>query len=122
MERCSFVTATDHILCQVLSLWSLQRRPDLIGPDAHLFRPSRWETWKPKQWEFIPFNHGVRTCLGKDFGQEQVEYIIARIAQEFSELKIAEEQVEPMGYKFELNVKPSWPCLVRFIRTSDKVA
>lgn len=100
----------------VLSTWSLQRRTDLIGPDAAEFKPSRWETWKPGQWEFVPFNHGGRTCLGKNFGQEQVEYLIARLAQEFSELKVGEEQKLPMEYKCELNVKPLWPCLVKFIR------
>ncbi|KAF9696973.1 hypothetical protein EKO04_005157 [Ascochyta lentis] len=101
---------------QVLSLWSLQRRTDLVGPDANEFNPSRWATWTPKQWEFIPFNHGVRTCIGKNFGQEQVEYLIARLAQEFSRLEVAEEQKLPMKYKFELNVKPLWPCLVKFVR------
>lgn len=100
----------------VLSTWSLQRRTDLIGPDAAEFRPSRWETWKPGQWEFVPFNRGGRTCLGKNFGQEQVEYLIARLAQEFSELKVGEEQKLPMEYMCELNVKPLWPCLVKFIR------
>jgi hypothetical protein len=61
-------------------------------------------------------NHSVQTCPGKSFGQEQVEYLIARLAQEYSALEIAEEQKEPMGYKFELNVKPLWPCLERFIK------
>jgi cytochrome P450 len=112
----SIFAVCTHPWYTVLSLWSLQRRLDLVGPDADQFGPSRWETWKPKQWEFIPFNHGVRTCLGKNFGQEQVEYLIARLAQEYSELKIAEEQQEPMEYKFELNVKPAWPCLVRFVK------
>lgn len=118
-QLCNPHTAFTHVLTSVyavLSLWSLQRRPDSVGPDADDFRTSRWETWKPKQREFIPSNHGARTCLGKNFGQEQVEYHIARLAKEFSELGIAKDQKETVEYKFELNAKLLWPCLVRFVK------
>jgi cytochrome P450 len=104
----------------VLSLWNLQRRPDLVGPNANTFNPSRWETWTPKKWEFIPFNHGVRTCIGQKFGMTQVKYILVRIAQEFETLSQPKEQ-KKMEYKFELNVKPLHGCLVCFERNRQVI-
>ena len=104
-------------LCAVLSLMGMQRREDIVGPDGHLFRPERWETWNPEQWQFIPFNHGIRTCLGQKFGQQQVEYALARIAQEFDDIRVSEDQRE-QEFKVELNVKPLHPCMCRFVRSS----
>jgi len=97
----------------------MSRRTDLFGPDAEAFRPERWEDGKPREWSFLPFNRGIRTCIGQKFGQQQVEYIIARIAQEFDEIRVPDEQRE-MEYKFELNVKPLHPCLCRFIKHQDE--
>ncbi|KAH6980566.1 cytochrome P450 [Ilyonectria destructans] len=60
----------------------MQRRRDLC-PDADKFRPERWEHWRPKPHEFIPFNSGPRLCIGQQFAQVQMAYVLCRIFQRY---------------------------------------
>src|SRR5215471_10708948 len=76
----------------VLSIGTLQRRHDLIGPDADMFNPDRWQNWKPQIWEFIPFNHGPRICLGRNFAYMQMEYILCRLFQVFRMVELDQGQ------------------------------
>jgi len=62
----------------------------------------------------------MRVCIGQKFGQEQVEYIIVRIAQEFEQLAIPDEwKDKEMQYKIELNIKPLHGCHVRFLKKRE---
>ncbi len=105
-----------------MSYIGIQRRHDLIGPTADDFNPSRWETWTPKVWEFLPFNHGPRICLGRNFAWRQMEYLICRVFQEFASLELlgknGERQLggEEMKIKIALNTKPAEPVILRFFR------
>lgn len=53
------------------SAYCIQRRPDIYGMDAEMFRPERWNE-EPlcsrdaihRGWTFLPFGGGPRTCLG----------------------------------------------------------
>jgi hypothetical protein len=47
------------------SVYSMHRRTDFWGPDAHLFRPERWEENQKHGWDYLPFNGGPRICLGR---------------------------------------------------------
>ena len=47
------------------SVYAMHRRTDLYGPDAHSFRPERWEENSKRGWEYLPFNGGPRICLGR---------------------------------------------------------
>lgn len=49
------------------SVWAMHRRTDFYGPDAHTFRPERWEENGRHGWEYLPFNGGPRICLGRKF-------------------------------------------------------
>lgn len=49
------------------SVWAMHRRTDFYGPDAHVFRPERWEENGRHGWEYLPFNGGPRICLGREF-------------------------------------------------------
>ncbi|KAH7112737.1 n-alkane-inducible cytochrome P-450 [Dactylonectria macrodidyma] len=60
----------------------MQRRRDLC-PDAEEFRPERWEHWRPKSHEFIPFNSGPRLCIGRRFALVQMAYVLCRIFQHY---------------------------------------
>ena len=49
--------------------WEMGRDTLLWGPDAGVFRPSRWlddqgDLQKESQWKFHAFNGGYRVCLG----------------------------------------------------------
>lgn len=48
----------------IYQVYSMHRRTDLWGPDAHEFKPERWETARPG-FSFLPFNAGPRICPGK---------------------------------------------------------
>lgn len=103
-----------------MSYIGTQRRHDLVGPTADAFDPFRWETWTPKLWEFLPFNHGPRICLGRNFAWMQMEYVICRVFQEFLSVELLGENEqsvvggEEMKIKIALNTKPAEPVLLRF--------
>ena len=53
-------------------VYAMHRREDLYGPDAHVFRPERWDEDLPlyrdektAMWGYLPFNGGPRVCLGR---------------------------------------------------------
>ncbi|KAL8728460.1 MAG: hypothetical protein Q9181_005338 [Wetmoreana brouardii] len=108
----------------VMLYMGTHRRHDLVGPTADHFDPLRWQTWTPKIWEFFPFNHGPRICLGCNFAWMQMEYVICRVFQEFAEVELlsgigGESMLggkEDMKIKIALNTKPAEPVLLRFSR------
>ncbi|KAL8877671.1 MAG: hypothetical protein Q9198_004357 [Flavoplaca austrocitrina] len=106
----------------VMSYIGTQRRHDLVGPTADDFDPSRWDNWTPKTWEFLPFNHGPRICLGRNFAWMQMEYLICRVFQEFASVELLGENGElmiggeEMKIKIALNTKPAKPVIVKFAR------
>lgn len=89
------------------SVIGLQRRPDIVSPDAGDWRPDRYFHWAPQTWEFIPFNHGPRICLGRVFGYFQMEYTLCRIFQHFERVELHEPRVQRI--KVELNTKMAYP-------------
>lgn len=44
--------------------YAMQRRKDLWGEDADLFKPERWDGRKIG-WDYLPFSGGPRICLGR---------------------------------------------------------
>ena len=105
-----------------MSYIGTQRRHDLIGATADLFDPSRWDSWAPKTWEYLPFNHGPRICLGRNFAWMQMEYLICRIFQTFSRVELVGKDGkkvlggEEMKIKIALNTKPADPVMLRFLK------
>ncbi|EEH44101.2 uncharacterized protein PADG_00390 [Paracoccidioides brasiliensis Pb18] len=64
------------------SVYTMQRRTDIYGPDASEFKPERWETFRPG-WEYLPFNGGPRICLGQQFALAEASYTTIRLMQHF---------------------------------------
>src|SRR4051794_3949508 len=52
------------------SVYHMQRRKDLYGPDPLAFRPERWDSSELAStgWVYLPFNGGPRLCLGSKSG------------------------------------------------------
>ena len=111
----------------------MQRRPDLTPPipnpyptalnnKDHIsvtdFCPSRWETWQPKHWNYIPFNGGPRICIGQQFALTEMGYTIVRLLQRY------EGVVDFMGkvdggkptLKAEIVLQPGDGVRVGFVR------
>ncbi|KAK0115644.1 hypothetical protein ONS96_014091 [Cadophora gregata f. sp. sojae] len=72
------------------SVYHMQRRKDLFGPDPLAFRPERWNGPELASigWAYLPFNGGPRLCLGKDFGLMLASCAIVRIIQEFPDIRL----------------------------------
>ncbi|KAI0419671.1 cytochrome P450 [Xylaria grammica] len=103
----------------VLSLWQMNRAPDLWGPAAGEFRPERWITaGKPNSnggahsnYEFLTFLHGPRSCIGQGFAKAEMRCLLASMIRTFSwELAMDEKKILPRG---AITIKPSNGLLLR---------
>jgi len=64
--------------------WAMGRHRKIWGDDAWLFRPERWEEEPGRpDWEFLSFNAGRRTCLGRAQAYLQVKITAAKILEKF---------------------------------------
>ncbi|KAF2001063.1 cytochrome P450 [Amniculicola lignicola CBS 123094] len=70
------------------SVFVMQRRKDLWGPDADEWKPERWDGRK-SGWEFLPFNGGPRICIGQQFALTEAGYVAVRLMQKFGEIQAA---------------------------------
>ncbi len=62
------------------SIYLVQRRPDVWGADADVFRPERWLDGDPPSYAWIPFGGGVRRCIGAAFAQLEQEIVLRAIS------------------------------------------
>ncbi|KAM7190945.1 Cytochrome P450 [Rhypophila sp. PSN 637] len=106
----------------IYGLLSLQHRNDLGIDDVNEWRPERWETWKPRsKWEYVPFNHGPRICIGQQFANFQMEYFFARLCQEFETITLLPHSLPQEGLvKLELNTKSAHPIYAKCVRREKK--
>lgn len=61
--------------------------PPAPAPDPFTFEPSRWDSWHPKSWHYIPFNGGPRLCVGQQFALTEMAYTITRLLQRFGRIE-----------------------------------
>ena len=90
----------------VLSMWQMNRSPELWGKDAGEFKPERWITnGKPNanggassNYEFLTFLHGPRSCIGQGFARAEMRCLLATLVTSFEwELAMNEKDVIPRG-------------------------
>ncbi|KAI6140924.1 cytochrome P450 [Pisolithus thermaeus] len=85
------------------SVFLMQRRKDLWGPDADIFDPDRFTDERLKYltsnpFIFVPFNAGPRICLGQQFAYNEISFFLVRLLQTFSSIALAEDlQTRPSG-------------------------
>ncbi len=92
------------------SWYALHRLPSIWGPDAETFNPDRWDTFKPKAWEYVPFGSGPRGCAGRLKALTEASYVIVRILQEFRQIESRDDR--PWMGKVQLTAKNANGCIV----------
>lgn len=68
--------------------WCRARDPEIWGPDAAEFKPSRFldekgHLVKPDEWKYHVFNGGRRLCLGMNLALFEGSAALAALAREF---------------------------------------
>jgi len=81
-----------------MDVYTVQRDPNIWGPDADKFRPGRWldphrPLWEAK-WQYEPFLGGVRMCPAQNMVLLQLAYLLVRFAQDFKLLVNKDEVFE----------------------------
>jgi cytochrome P450 len=85
----------------------MQRRADIFGPTVNDFDPSRWATWTPAPWQYIPFNGGPRICLGQNFALTEMAYATVRMCQAFEKVdERSGKERGSHGYKTAIILTP----------------
>ncbi|KAM0548806.1 hypothetical protein ACHAPJ_009662 [Fusarium lateritium] len=97
----------------IVSIWYINRSPDIWGPDAPEFRPERWitEDGKPNQnggassnYNFLTFLHGPRSCIGQGFAKAEMRCLLATMVRSFEwTLAMDDGLVMPRGV---ITIKP----------------
>ncbi|KAL8790959.1 MAG: hypothetical protein Q9195_006104 [Heterodermia aff. obscurata] len=79
-----------------LDLYTLQRDPEIWGPDADEFRPSRWATGRPlweAKWQYEPFMGGPRICPAQGQVHVQLTYLLVRVVQNFRDIENRDDEL-----------------------------
>jgi cytochrome P450 len=99
-----------------MGYYALHRDPNVFGNDVETFRPERWDTIKPGQWEFLGFGGGNRACLGQQKAMLEASYVLARLSQAIEKLKSRDDR-EWKG-ELKLTCKSAHGCKVTVARPS----
>ncbi|KAI1407124.1 cytochrome P450 alkane hydroxylase-like protein [Hypoxylon sp. FL1857] len=95
---------------------ALHRDPRVFGEDVEAFRPERWDTINPGQWEFMGFGGGSRACLGRQKSLVEAAYVLARMVMKFEKLESRDDQ-EWKG-EMKLTCKSANGCKVALYKAS----
>lgn len=71
----------------MFSFYAMQRRKDIFGDDAEVFRPERWETLQLPPWSFLPFRGGRRSCPGRQLALTEMAYATVQLVTRLRQLK-----------------------------------
>ncbi|KPM40507.1 hypothetical protein AK830_g6038 [Neonectria ditissima] len=113
----------------IVSIWLINRSPEIWGPHAAEFRPERWITddGKPNQnggassnYDFMTFLHGPRSCIGQGFAKAEMRCLLAAMTRAFSwELAMDDSKVLPRGV---ITIKPENGMYIKLTPLGDAVS
>jgi len=73
-------------------IYLIHQREDLY-PEPHQFKPERFLERQYSPYEFIPFGHGARRCIGEALAQFEMKLVLATVLRHFT-LELADSQPE----------------------------
>ena len=81
----------------ILAPWAVNRSTALWGPDALEFKPDRWmgpgranTEGGPRNYRFLTFLHGPRSCIGQGFAKAEFACLLAALVGRF-EMELTEK-------------------------------
>lgn len=109
---------TSPIFCRKGSLFDgnfvvLHRQVSIWGEDAEVFDPERWNRFKPKTNEFMPFGAGPRACVGRQKALMETSYFVVRMLRAFKSIEAKDER-EWTG-EVQITAKNLHGCLVGMV-------
>jgi cytochrome P450 len=69
----------DRVIC---SHFITHHLPELYD-EPERFRPERWFSIEPNQYEYLPFSAGPRWCIGKNLAMAMMKIVLARLVQKW---------------------------------------
>mmetsp|Transcript_96559 Transcript_96559/g.133892 ORF Transcript_96559/g.133892 Transcript_96559/m.133892 type:complete len:534 (-) Transcript_96559:113-1714(-) len=67
----------------VVNTMALHYSAELWGNDVDEFKPGRWEHGLPHKFAFMPFSHGPRACIGREFTLLEQKITLVKLFQNF---------------------------------------
>ncbi|KAM0808046.1 putative Cytochrome P450 [Seiridium cardinale] len=95
----------------VMGYYALYHNPEVFGENVEAFRPERWNSIKPAQWDFLGFGGGNRACLGQQKAMLEASYVLARLSQAIEKLTSADGR--EWKEELKLTCKSANGCKVR---------
>ncbi len=68
-----------------------------LYPNPEAFDPSRWETFTPTAYEYVPFSAGPRICIGAGFAMMEIKIILAMLLQRYRLEFVPENPIDRAG-------------------------
>jgi cytochrome P450 len=100
----------------VMSYYALHRDPVVFGEDVEIFRPERWKSIKPGQWEYMAFGGGSRACLGQQKVLVEAGHVLLSLAKTFANLE-SRDSKDWTG-ELKLTCKNANGCKVALLNSS----
>jgi len=92
----------------IISIWQINRSPEVWGPDSAAFRPERWinaddgkvnrHGGAKTNYDFLTFLQGPRSCIGQEFARAEMRCLLAMLVMNFTwDLAMDESKIVPRG-------------------------
>ncbi|KAJ4303882.1 hypothetical protein N0V88_001480 [Collariella sp. IMI 366227] len=105
----------------VVSIWQINRSPEIWGPDAGEFKPERWinvddgksnnHGGAKSAYDFLTFLQGPRSCIGQEFAKAEMRCLLASLVTSFDwDLAMDESKIVPRGV---ITIKPEHGMYLR---------
>jgi len=96
----------------VVSIWQINRSPELWGEDAAEFKPERWISdgkanghgGAKSNYDFLTFLQGPRSCIGQEFAKASMRCLLVALVSGFEwTVEMDEKKIVPRGV---ITIKP----------------